>query len=529
MLAIGWKGVLKGSKVNSFAWKLLAVPAIAGILGFLTYSPMLQGRLGLIDDHEFLRFLQAGGQDLTQLPAMLATTELANYGDTARFRPVYYLLRAIETVIHGTDGFQWYLWRISLFAIFVFGATALVILLARKMGLSIYLASGLALIFGLTLLAQRSWTDIVMRLGPSELYLALGMLTMGYGIWVSLTTRKHALGMTLLTFGFIVSAGSKENALSLVWVTSIFLLLFGLKERKWVHMGLALLANLTFAIFVGLGFLPSILSSGTDVYGSQRSVAGWLGALVAIPQFWITLAATALLILVVWKTRPGKRALLELLLLASPLVLVVSDAFFYQYSVFAGSFSPARYGVVIEAMAILSLILLVIFAWGLPTKGFPSRTFSLSAAGLLALFPAMQIFTISQTFETSSKNAEYLNYQFQALESVSTQLAEGSAVQVLYVSDEPYDYERINASRQYFEVLSGTDPAVFLFTDFSNASIDQTTLPLAEELQQWSQQGNPEWKILPIGSLDQNLPTACVHFGVDPVNSPCSQSQWIGG
>lgn len=512
----------------------LIAAIVSGLIAFWIYSPMLNARLGLIDDHEFLKFLKVGGQNLGSLGQMLATTEVAHFGDTPRFRPAYYSLRALETVIHGTNGFEWYLWRVAMFALFIAGSTLLVFLVLKKLDFSSNLISSLvAGFFGMTLAAQRSWTDITMRLGPSELYLMLGILIFAYGAYYLLFRNSKNLGIALVTLGFWLAVGSKENSLSLVWVEMTLFVILAIRGFPVWRLLVAGFASLAMGGYVALGFLPNVLASGRDVYGAERSLSGWLGAIVAIPEFWLAITATALTLWIQAKTLSPDSAISKVAMFAfsiSPLVLITTDAYFYQYSVYSSDFSPARYGVVIEAACLIALLQLAIWSRrSAVTRGLASTTPALISSLLLALIPGSAIFASGGTYAKAGQNAEYLNYQYQAIESVAQMLDDGAASQVLYISDEPYDYERINASRQFFDVLAVRPTKYFLWTDYSQAAIDQTTLPLAQELQTWSQSGNSDWEISPISELNQGAGAICVHFGQEPSSSPCSQSIWIGG
>ena len=225
------------------------------------------------------------------------------------------------------------------------------------------------------------------------------------------------------------------------------------------------------------------------------------------------------------------RKVLLALLSFSPLLIVLSESYFYQYSISAGgNFGPARYGVIAELTGILSLAFLGMAAFSLRTHPKSSLAVPVSVAAIAGLIlPLGQLGTSLGYREFSQANADYLNAQYQAIEQTANYIQEFSIEQVLYIVDEPYDYERISASRQYIEYLSDTESTYFLYTDFSRVQFDQFTLPLAESLQSWSEEGNSEWFLSPLDSLDQESSIICVHFGQNPDPLPCSQSQWIGG
>lgn len=515
--------------------KLLLSSLSAGVpalFGFYLYSPMLGAKLGLIDDHEFIRFLSVGSRDLTAIPAMLETSEVANFGETARFRPAYYSLRALGSVLHGTNGAQWYLFRVIFFLLLIVGLSLLIQKVAsRAFKLSDTQATVLAAAAGLLIAGMAAWQDIVTRLGPSELYLSLGLLISGWGIWYLATKRLQFLGAVLISLGFSLAVGSKENTISLIAPLLLTMLLLWIAGSSKFALIAAGLVSISATAFTAAGFLPSVLSSGEDVYGASRSLSGALGAVFQLWPFWVALVVGLVGILLALRTELPKlhKGLLSLLAF-SPLLVTVSEAFFYQYSIVAGAFGPARYGVVTELTGILSLAFLamaIIRIGSHPRSKLLVPISIATAAGLLV--PMGQLSNSFSYREFSEANASYLNAQFQSLAQTAELISASSIGQVLYIVDEPYDYERISASKQYIEYLSGAETKYFLYADFSKVQFDQFTLPLAESLQDWSGNGNADWEITALTSLNQEAATLCVHFGQTPDPSPCSESQWIGG
>ena len=507
------------------------IPAVL-FAGF-AYSPMLGAKLGLIDDHEFIRFLSTGGRSLAAIPTMLETTEVSNFGETARFRPAYYSLRALGSVIHGTNGSQWFFFRILFFVLLLIAISLLVQKVAqRAFKISDIPASFLAASTGLLIAGMASWQDIVTRLGPSELYLSLGLAVTGWGVWYLATQRLQWLGTVLIALGFSLAVGSKENSITLLAPLMLALLILWLFGSSKPALVVAAAISTLATAFTAAGFLPTVLSSGEDVYGASRSLSGALGAMVQLWPFWIALVAGVAGTALSLRGQLGSpRKVLLALLSFSPLLIVLSESYFYQYSISAGgNFGPARYGVIAELTGILSLAFLGMAAFSLRTHPKSALAVPVAVAAIAGLIlPLGQLGTSLGYRAFSQANAEYLNAQYQAIEQTANFIKESSIEQVLYIVDEPYDYERISASRQYIEYLSAAQSKYFLYTDFSRVQFDQFTLPLAEELQRVSAEGDTGWSMLALDSLNQEVSTLCVHFGQNPAPSPCSQSQWIGG
>jgi hypothetical protein len=502
------------------------------LYGLFLYSPMFGAKLGLIDDHEFISFLTVGGQSWSGLPTMLQNSEIAKFGEFERFRPAYAFLRAVGSIIHGTDGSQWYLMRIGLFLAIVLALTGLIFRLAiRNFGLTPKWAMTISMISGLMIAALSSWNDIVTRLGPSELYVAWGLTVTGWGLALLFTREKELLGNILVSVGFALAVGSKENSISLIAPLLVALAVAALHGAKvWLVVFSGALSTAA-TVFTAMGFLPPILEDGEDVYGQSRSLGNALATAIQLWPFWIALVFALVGVVLTMKSN---WVILQKLLIsglsATPLLLVASESYFYQYSVNSGTFTPSRYGVLVELTGVLSLTALVLFG---SLRMLQNRAIlkglTLGLGLLVALIPLGQVANAFSYRESAELNAIYLNAQYKAIESTSNYLNSEGVMQVLYIVDEPYDYERIDATKKYFNYLAGPNRDYFLWTDFSKVQFDKFTEPLAEDLETWSRDGNPAWDLSPLNALDQESAVLCVHFGSEPESSPCSSSQWIGG
>jgi hypothetical protein len=93
---------------------VLLVPYFA--VSYHFFGPFVSAKFGLIDDHEILRFL--GPNHVVRfwdIPRLLITkTEVGQWGTSSRLRPIYYILRLVETALWGDHAGLWYLTRIVL-------------------------------------------------------------------------------------------------------------------------------------------------------------------------------------------------------------------------------------------------------------------------------------------------------------------------------------------------------------------------------------------------------------------------------
>ena len=316
-----------------------------GLLTCVLLGPLLHAKWQGIDDHEIMKFL---GQDrkahITELVALLSDTEVARLGSFGRYRPSYYIARALEAVAWGDSPRLWYLSRMVMFAI---SAALAWDLLARRLGV---LAAGLVVLY---LLTFRFWGDIWCGLGPAEQYAVLGTAMYAYGVFGltraaranrGLRTRgATAYWMLLVVPGALLAMGSKENFLFLLiptWAVTVWL---GVRHRldRAALLGCALIT--AYGLFIGVAVAIAVGSAGRDVYlnpvgigyrlalvpsGINRALVGirWTDRLATAAAG----GAAACLAVVAWRQRHARRAAAAtVLVLVCLLLLNLSQFVFY--------------------------------------------------------------------------------------------------------------------------------------------------------------------------------------------------------
>src|SRR5476651_278182 len=165
---------------------------------------------GIIDDHATFSFMGTHQRmPITDfLHVLLTKTEIGDpsYG---RFRPSYYFFMLLESAAWGRNVHLWYLARTFFFAIFIASLWWLLSKFVR-----IWLAAALLL----PVLVLPFWGGVWTRLGPSEIYGALGLGLTLFGIYTTLEApdqgnRKR--GAALVTFAALLLIGSKETFIPL--------------------------------------------------------------------------------------------------------------------------------------------------------------------------------------------------------------------------------------------------------------------------------------------------------------------------
>ena len=272
---------------------------IAGIT-FLIFIPVFPLEFWLIDDHEialYLSALQEGGW-LGFWNQWLKTPDFYLYDPSLiiiRFRPVYYFLRAAETLAWQDNVFMWSFTRATIayiFAVSIFRISRT----ALPPAASITLA--------LSSLCAPWVPDVLFRIGPSEAYAVLFVAVLVF----SLTPQNRGIHWLVVVICVALLIGVKENFFVLLplGLYGVFLLA---RERRIFVATLAL----CFVIFsIGCVFITAYklyYSSGLDVYG-QAIGGGRLSRaimeLFTTTSGWASLLILALSIHLIYRRMPAK-------------------------------------------------------------------------------------------------------------------------------------------------------------------------------------------------------------------------------
>lgn len=509
---------------------LLALPTLFSVTSRL---PLLRGKLGLIDDHEYISFLARAGSGET-FGAVLSSTEIGDYPNGERFRPVYYAFRVFEALLFQTEGLFYYGWRLFLLALLMSLLTLLGYWVIRRYSRFGSATSALlASVFGLFYASSSSFDDIVTRLGPSELYALLGAVTMLAGLIFFLRAEsKTHLPLITMLLGWIMAAGSKENFLALILLFPLLFLRQG-SSSQVRRLALAVTAaGFGFGGFILSGFLPGVLDSDGDVYGQGRDLLATFGAVSVLPKFWLSLFL-AIVMFVISFSRVALRSLrLFSVISFTPSIVFLSEAFFYQNELMSfGSFVPARYGALTDLAFLVSLMFALVFVANLLDKNAMETAQKYSTATfVVGLFLFSNPFGFVQDFFLASGKADYLSAQYQQIAQVGGFLSEGQASQTVIIVDEPYDYERLMSVIIFLNYLSSSDTVEhFAVVNIPETNYSPLEQDLARQLQDESLNASAGLGVLPLDQLDTSLPFLCLHFGQAPNPQVCERSVWVGG
>ena len=511
------------------AWFVL----VSTVVAFYFDGPNFSARLGPIDDHEAVRWQNAGsGVSPAGFWQLLMTTEVGHPGDTARYRPAYYAVRILEAWAFSTNAGAWYVERtvLQVLVVAMLGLVALAVV-----GRAAHRVTGpgtgpqlgyvlpmllLAGVWAVVLVGLEYWNDTVTRLGPTELIASVGLGIFVWGGYGLLVWRSRGYWL-LFAAGFAVAALSKENMPILLLPAVIIAADRARRTReRWEAVtSLASMVVVTVGIYAAV--LPVLRATATDVYG--RSVGtGRLGAALdywrATPDLMTHTMLYLLVVVVGFVVLVGRRRTMSLMTLQalalSIPVMMLADSVFYT-----GNYDQARYLMMMNVLTFAEVVVVVALATALIWEWRREwRPWSVAIVAAVAIVVSMPGFTASldslpARYEYAQANrAATAAFQDKIDEIVGLyeddprtqflmQIGDSAYMEYPY-SFSQYLYQRGIPQSQLFVVLSrsSTAPPSRLDTVVRNAS----------------EFGDPAWRTSPIGSFDPAGPRVCLNLGAPP-------------
>jgi hypothetical protein len=299
------------------------------------FGRVLAAKWNIIDDHEIMLFL---GSDrrlyLGQVFSTFSLTEIGNFGSLSRYRPSYYLLRIMESVIWGANPLYWHAFRII---ILILSTSLFWMLMSSGIG---FLEGGLLSAYALTFIYLK---DVIGSLGPGETYAVLGLPIYIWGI-VNIFQKSEkcykpfAASLAILT-GSVICVGSKENFLLLI-IPSLFVSYKAFKFKMFFPF-LCTLGSLIYSVYIGFALTLLLWHNGADVYGNSTSpmvrMANIINSLINIKYIepfilLCGLTVAVCFLLLVQKYSAGTRATLSKIAIWFVVICVVyfSQLIFYN-------------------------------------------------------------------------------------------------------------------------------------------------------------------------------------------------------
>lgn len=521
------------------------VVSVAVALTAYLYGPVLGGTFGLIDDLEIFRYLDGASRlNIFDIPSTLVTeTEVGRWGTSPRYRPVFYAFKLLEASVFGLSPSLWFAWRVVILAVFVSSLSTIAFIYSArssKQGTTgTWLGAAIGILVALAAAILPAWTGIVLRLGPSEIYVALGLAFVAWGYFLVATPMGKRWGWILVFGGVVIAVGSKEDALPLL----VFLVTTLLLDWKRIRSDKLLLAfgavTVLFCLFVLSGVFLGTAAATQDVYGASRDLRTVAALLVGNP--FLVIAMLPLVLVASFGPNPSQRVesrigtpedqahrhtlkpRLIVALSVLPALLIASEAFFYQNAyadLLGGTLGLARYGLLSQAMAVASIGFGAVYVVHCSSR--PWRQVS----GFLVIcifFFASWFGPVTKsaltTYRSLSEEASAASMQLGVAMQSTSELIRGSSLPVLLLIQDPLDYEPAYSFPLYLETYSGVDEVSLGFLRKSEQVKEPDMRALLSSLERMAGVGNFEggWMIRQGEPFNSGEIFNCIAFS-DPVD-----------
>ena len=494
--------LLKSKSLEPTTLQYVLLGALITVLVYLSFGKSLSIDFGPIDDHEIFRFLGTDRRIIPyQIPEILwHETEIGNWGEAARFRPIYYFLRVLETATFENRAAYWYANRIFILSLTISFLVFIVIESFSAAGRILQICAGL--LFATSLLSLSALSEMTMRLGPSETYLVLAFSIFLYSSMKILKGSSRTFFWHLNCLATIIAIGTKESAVAL---TAPFLYVF-IKQVKANHqirfrIIIQALPVVVLAVLTVVGPMKYISTTGVDVYGSERSFGGSLSLVLSYFQSSSTYENSIAFILIIVcfvihsyrREEIGKNFRVLLFLTFTLYFGLITEFVFYQ-----GDFTELRYLLITQISSKLLVFLCVVVIFN---AIFSTLIKSRTLFGLLviAIFfvshQALEDYSRSRNnyIEIGIKNATLTNeYQNKIAEikiALRSQRYSGIVIQLNSV----WDYEPAYAISQYAAFLgNGLPVSINLIIGTVSPGIETILL---EQLKGFQDDGSSEWNL----------------------------------
>ncbi len=298
--------------------KLLPIVVFA-VFGYYLMGGLFSAKLGMIDDHEIPYFLGSDGViTLTELPKVIGMTEIGAWGEYLRFRPSYYMLRVIETMLWRDNATMWFVARYVLLVLSMWMAFRI---------MSKYFPKILSYLFIFYVLTMPFWPDLLTRLGPSEIYGVPALLGFAYGY----VFKKP----WILLISYVLAVGAKENFLFLLPLLLLWVWQMMREHKMTKSLWAASILAIGFTIWVVSAILVATGRAGADIYGETISYRYrvtrfvWdIPKIISERKMWVSVA-TYIAMIIGFIKKPNDKAIIPTLLSMTIIYGIIASQYIF--------------------------------------------------------------------------------------------------------------------------------------------------------------------------------------------------------
>lgn len=475
----------------------------SGFMVLSLYGPLLQARWGVIDDHEVMNYLgQDGKLTLKEWGQYVSQSGASKPGISLRYRPVYDVFRLTEVGLWDTNPQLWYAVRLGVLILFI--AVAWYV----SQSLLGFIGGGLLAVYILT---SDYWKDIVGRLGPSEIYVALGLLIFSFFTHKLSQAKQHWTQWLGIFVGFVIMIGAKENVVLLAPLLLVPASI-AYKQKKFSKTAaIYSILGLAFATFVGLSILIATTKTGQDVYAQSTDATSRLSvAILSLKthqskQLLVSLLLTFLFYLLALKK--AKSVNLTKPTLQFVLVQIGCLGMFITQFIFYNGYWPDhnRYDFPGVLYLPIYFIALVVFLKSVleKTKLAPQNIFAMIVAvyiGVICIIVMRGVVGIQVAVEQNVVNTTAYTSRIKQLAIV---LSKDPTTPVILESANVWDYEPIYSYTVFLRAHGVNNPFFLKLNGYDSETVNPgLEHNLAKELKTIEKQGDA--RFLPLSQVDLN-------------------------
>lgn len=470
------------------------------IFSFFLLRENFRAEWGIIDDHEIAYFLGSDKRiSVTEIPHLLSTTEVGQFGKTPRLRPSYYLMRITESMLFKDNPHLWYLVLYLILSLFIFA----ILYIASN-----YFGAIPAVIFSLYIMTPAYWKDIWARLGPGEIYVVLGLSLLSLGLYKIVRSKKRVVFPWILYFlGAMIATGSKENMVILA-LPSIFLIWKELrnKEVDW-KISLPIL-HVVYCAFITVGILLAIGKFGQNIYAepiSSSTMPQVLSLSIAKTtdnlRLWL-IACISIIILIIYKVTGKEKELRKIwkrTIGAVFIALFCLLVYFSQFVFYLGKWptSVMRYdfpGIFAGEVFWLSC-LYAVYAFSTESSFLKNRIRLYISRTLILVFFGYLVFLTAKSGYSALINATKANADktvafTKTLVEVLNQAKKYPDYKIIMKSNNPWDYEPVFSLDRFLRFEGVENSLAVDYEEPVSATNDALLSSLSKTLNELSTEGS---------------------------------------
>ena len=476
--------------------QIIIITACSFFISFLYFGENLKAKMGIIDDHTYLR-TGVLNDPLLIWKNFINAPEISSFGNSPRFRIIYDLINNIQTTLWGMDASSWYLVNIMVFAFFIF---CVFYILYENLGIK------WALPFFLLIISQKYFAHIFTRLGTAEVWTILGLSIYFLSLNSIYQKSKKTIALfsswkecLFMILGAIIMIGSKENFATLGILVVAFILFLKQKNKLTKTIFFSSIFILSLNMYQVLHIFLTQRKNGVDFYQNDSGIIvrimkimeGAFSGKAFFPSiyflfFILVLIAYLITEIKIRKNKIDKHILNKLFIRPFYIGMMLAVFYLFNLYIYNGLFYDSnRYA--FPFVLICQILLLVFTRWVYDFWQYyiPKRKFKFLEIVYVCIILGLMFFltkNIQYSRKISSLNVEATALFQEKIKEMAKIIKRNPKWPVVFSSYAPFDYEPLISVSYYLKYyVVENDLMVKTYYDSINLDKDPLLKWVAEE------------------------------------------------